>query len=766
MRNSLIKVALFSLFLAIICSIFAVPVSAQPIGTTSIVRTIPNDLFFWVDGVKYADDFAAVWPAGSGHTLFIEAVLQNAQVPKTRFIFTGWKDAQRALPGNPVNVTADPAIPEYDALFTTQYAVSLTFYTCVTAPCQSPGTVYVNGTPYTSDTDIYMQAGASATLTAAANAGYVFMGWGTGPNQTVMGYTDNVALNGPAYVYPIFQVAGSVNLATVPAGLQVYADHVAALTPVAESWAYGSTHFVGAVTPQRDASGLWWVYSSWSDGGAAQHSYQAPYGAVSNLTVTYAPGVGVALMTTPAGLTLSVDGRSNWPSYQFVWGVGETHQLAAPAQQIDSNGNAWGFNSWSNGGAATQSFAPPANAVVGGVRLTANYTQLAHLTVVSPIAGLSVTVDGTACATPCDVIRAVGAMVHVSAPASLPVSAGTRMDFSGWPGGTGADWVGALGAGSLTMTANYRLMNQLSASALPANGAAWTIQPVSTDGYYDALSTVTVGVAANPGYRFNNWTGDLSGPSPLGTLSMNAPRAVQAVFAPVPYISPAGVGNAAGNTPVAGVAPGSVLSIFGLNLAASTAVGPSSPMPQTLGGVAVTAAGELLPLFFVSPTQINVQAPSDLPAGPQTLTVSAVGQPPVTAGFTVVRDAPGLFQQAFNGQNYALATHADGSLVTPDAPVQNGETITLYGTGLGPTSTPRPEGFAIPWNPPFLLTDPLSLQVADAAIAPDNAFALPGSVGIDVVQFHLGAGAPSGANANVYLTVNGQSSNIVVLPLQ
>jgi uncharacterized protein (TIGR03437 family) len=762
MRNSILNVAIFCLFLAVILIVFAAPVRAQSIGTAVTVRTVPGSLYFWVDGVKYYENFAAVWPVGSQHTLWIEVTSQDAVQYKTIYTFTGWGDVNGPLTGNPVTITADPSIPEYDAAFTTQYAISLNFYSCDTAPCQGPGAVYIGGVPYTSNTDIYMAAGSPAVLTASANPGWVFSGWVPGANQNIVGSTDNVVLNGPAIVYPIFHTTSTVNLATVPAGLQVMADNVAAPTPVAEQWGLGTSHSVGALTPQKDPSGNWWVFGSWSDGGAATHSFTPNSIAPQTLTVTYAAAGGVTLVTSPPGLTLTVDGRSNWPSPNFVWAVGETHQIVAPTQQVDAQGNAWGFSSWSNGASATQNFVVPP----GGLRLTATYTPMAHLTVTSPIAGLSVTVNGTACATPCDVIQAIGAAVNVTAPASLPLSAGTREDFTGWPGASGTAWISTLGPGLTTLTANYQLMNQLTTSASPANSASWTFQPASPDGFYSALGSVTVAVSGQPGYAFSNWTGDLGGANPSGTVNMNVPRAVQAVFTKVPYIAPTGVGNAAGSTPQAGVAPGSIVSIFGANLVAATAVGPASPMVQTLGGVTVVAGGTLLPLYFVSPAQINVQLPPDFALGPATMTVNAAGQSPVTASFTVVQDAPGIFQQTINAQTYALAVHPDGSLVTPDAPAQQGESLTLYGTGFGPTSTPRLDGFAIPQYPPYSIADPLSLQIAGAPIAPDAAFALPGSVGVDVVEFHLTAAVPAGTNANLYVTVNGQSSNIVVLPVQ
>jgi hypothetical protein len=50
----------------------------------------------------------------------------------------------------------------------------------------------------------------------------------------------------------------------------------------------------------------------------------------------------------------------------------------------------------------------------------------------------------------------------------------------------------------------------------------------------------------------------------ISVVTMSAPRAVKALLDPIPYIAPAGVGNAAGTTPLAG-APGSIVSIFGVN---------------------------------------------------------------------------------------------------------------------------------------------------------------------------------------------------------
>src|SRR5207244_6873789 len=157
--------------------------------------------------------------------------------------------------------------------------------------------------------------------------------------------------------------------------------------------------------------------------------------------------------------------------------------------------------------------------------------------------------DGAQCATPCEVIRPMGAAVHVTAPASVPQGEGSRADFTGWTGRGLGDLAVTLVPDAQTARANYRLMNRLSAASDPPNGAAWSVQPTSQDSYYDAQTTVAVSLKALPGFHFRRWDGDLSGTIPSGFVAMNNPRLVRALLDPVPYIAAAGVSNAAGITP-------------------------------------------------------------------------------------------------------------------------------------------------------------------------------------------------------------------------
>jgi uncharacterized protein (TIGR03437 family) len=742
---------------------------AQQQSTTRVIPS-PDGGFFMVDGQLYQHAASFIWPQGSKHTLFAPPPDPLNTTPGVQYAFQSFSWSGGGLIGNPAYITADPAINQYTVSFSLQYAVTVTFYNCTNAPCLPPGTVYFNGAALTNDTTQYVDAKSTVTLQAVPNPGYVFVGWSAGTAQTITGFLNKVAINGPTVISALFAPARPINFATVPAGLTVLADRTPVPTPGELDWGIGTTHTLGIISPQADTLARHWVFSSWSDGGAATHAYKVASSPMPDtVTANFIPGVGVEFVTQPANLSLNIDGRTNWPAYLFTWGVGETHTAAAPATQSDTAGHIWQFANWSDGAAASRSFTVPSDntSITNGVRLIATYNPMAHAVINSSIAGLNLIVDGSPCSAPCDIVRPVGAQVTVTAPASISNGSSSRQDFAGWSNGAaGALTLNLANTDMVTVSANYKTMNYLAASSNPSGSVSFSLQPSSPDNYYDTQTRVSVTAAALPGYRFHSWSGDLSGSSPSGTVSMDAPRAVQAVVDKVPYVAPTGISNGAGATPVSAVAPGSVVSIFGANLASSVFLGQGSPLSQTLGGVTVQVGGNLLPLFFVSPTQINVQLPANLNPGPAGLTVSAQGQPDVQAQFTVAQDAPGIFPQSVNGQTYALAFHADGSTVTPSAPAAPGETITVYGTGFGATTPSRPVGFAVPSDVVYTLNDGATVQLNGTNMPVSSGFALAGSVGVDVVQFVVGDGAPSNTNAQLTITVNGQASNTILLPMQ
>ena len=125
------------------------------------------------------------------------------------------------------------------------------------------------------------------------------------------------------------------------------------------------------------------------------------------------------------------------------------------------------------------------------------------------------------------------------------------------------------------ITAVYRTQHRLLVSSDPADGASFRVSPASSEGYYDAETSVQVTVTANQGFRFNYWDADASGVDRTVNVDMFGPRSLRAVLTRVPTISKGGVRNAA-DTNRENVTAGSAISIFGASLSGETVVGPAA----------------------------------------------------------------------------------------------------------------------------------------------------------------------------------------------
>ena len=124
------------------------------------------------------------------------------------------------------------------------------------------------------------------------------------------------------------------------------------------------------------------------------------------------------------------------------------------------------------------------------------------------------------------------------------------------------------------------------------------------------------------------------------------------------------------------VAPNSILSIFGIGLSFVTAGATSLPLPTELGGVRVEITDSdgvttAIPLFAVTPNQVNCLIPDGTALGPATLTVHSGGGSQSTIEIDVVRLAPGLFAINAGGQRVAaaFAFRRDVNLVDTPLPV-------------------------------------------------------------------------------------------------
>jgi len=215
-----------------------------------------------------------------------------------------------------------------------------------------------------------------------------------------------------------------------------------------------------------------------------------------------------------------------------------------------------------------------------------------------------------------------------------------------------------------------------------------------------------------------------------------------------------GIGNAAVLTQST-IAPGMLLTITGTKLSNTTRVISSTPLPYTADGVSTTVNGVAAPILYASPTQLNIQVPYGVSAGPGVVGVNNNGE---IAGFAVriAPAAPGIFTDAANN-------------VAPTATAKQNGALTLYLTGAGDIVSTLPTAFAPAANtPPAFLPKhvlPISATVGGAQVFIQTAGLAPGLVGTTQITLLLPGTVPLGLQP-VVITVNGVASNSAFVTVQ
>ena len=207
-----------------------------------------------------------------------------------------------------------------------------------------------------------------------------------------------------------------------------------------------------------------------------------------------------------------------------------------------------------------------------------------------------------------------------------------------------------------------------------------------------------------------------------------------------------------------GGAPRAVMTIFGTNLADGVYQATTYPLATQLGPTSVTVNGSLVPLFYVSPTQINFQVPSGTP--PTSVQVGVIN------GFSRTRTAqeqtanlapvdPGLF---INPGNRAAALNQDLSPHTAATPVPAGGYIFLFTTGGGAISPPLQDGTAAPGSPLSLLSGNVQVSIGGKPAQVTYAGVAPGFAGLSQINAIIPDGLAAG-DQPVFVSVNGVASN-------
>jgi uncharacterized protein (TIGR03437 family) len=217
-------------------------------------------------------------------------------------------------------------------------------------------------------------------------------------------------------------------------------------------------------------------------------------------------------------------------------------------------------------------------------------------------------------------------------------------------------------------------------------------------------------------------------------------------------------------------ASGSWIEIYGSNFASDTWQWQGldfkgTNAPTTLAGMSVTVDGTPAFTYFISPGQVDVQAPADAKTGPVDVVLSSCG----TAGAAITAQknnlVPGLlappgFLQ--NGKQYLVAQFQDGTYVGDPKvipgttrPAKPGDLLTIYGIGFGDVKTSGGSAVA----PGVVVTDtnslvnPLKFSFGSTLANIQYGGLAPGNIGL--YQINVTVPNVADGDAAINVTLNG-----------
>lgn len=252
---------------------------------------------------------------------------------------------------------------------------------------------------------------------------------------------------------------------------------------------------------------------------------------------------------------------------------------------------------------------------------------------------------------------------------------------------------------------------------------------------------------------------------------------------PVPTISDNGIVTAGSFGGFPWAAPASYIEIFGSNLSTDSRGWTSTDFsngnaPTSLSGVSVTVNSRPAYVYFVSPTQVDVQIPGITPSGGQVaVVVTSQGQSSAPALLTVKQYGAGLLAPpAFKikDKQYVAAVHSGtgtyvsngsipGVMAAPAAP---GETLFFYGIGFGPVtpSSTAIAGQIVRVN--SVITTPLKFTIGDTQADVGYAGLVTLLVGLYQFNVRVPSDAPNG-DLPLHVTLGDQDSpQTLWLPVQ
>jgi uncharacterized protein (TIGR03437 family) len=180
------------------------------------------------------------------------------------------------------------------------------------------------------------------------------------------------------------------------------------------------------------------------------------------------------------------------------------------------------------------------------------------------------------------------------------------------------------------------------------------------------------------------------------------------------------------------------------------------PLTTTLAGTSVTVtiggtASQAL-MIYTSAGQLAALLPSSTPVGTGTVAVTYNSQTSATLPVTVVTSNFGMYTLSQGGTGPAVVTTTGYKVITLTSPAEPGETLILWGTGLGPYSGNETEP---PVEKPLNVNATVYVGDVLATISYEGPSSSPG---LDQINFAVPAGV-TGCYVPIAVVVNGIVSN-------
>ena len=464
--------------------------------------------------------------------------------PDPDFTFAGWGGSCLGTSAT-VEVSVDAA-RVCSAVFTSTSGT--TYQLNVTRPANGTvtGTGVTCGTSGTDCTETY-GAATSVTLTAAADSGYTFTGWGgsctgTSPSTTVLmnaAKTCTAAFTATASSYALTMAPVPANGTVTGGGLVCgaggttctasYTAYTSVTLTAAANAGYAFTGWGGSCTGTTPSTT---VLMNAAKTCTATFAAGLPTGPPYTLTISPAPAGGSVI---GAGLNCGVGGS--------LCSVTMPAPMTLGLQATPATG--YTFTNWTGDctGTASSLFVPLTGARTCGATFTPTASTTYQLAVAPVPANGTVTGGGLTCGaggTTCVASFSSGTSVTLTAAAT------TGYVFTNWGGsctGTSPSTTVLMNAAK-TCTASFAEglptgpPYTMTISPKPAGGSV--IGAGLNCGAAGTLCTVTMpapmtlGLQATPatGYTFTNWTGDCTGTSANIFIPLSGARTCGATFVP------------------------------------------------------------------------------------------------------------------------------------------------------------------------------------------------------------------------------------------